>query len=550
MAYMQYKVEKPKGVNWSLEPSQLDSVMWDNADKVAFKHGITKKVSGYEQGLGKTGVANDGSVYPELILPLRDDTDTFYWWAYATTNPNGTGGLYRIQTKDVHQNATPDAGIPNEPNYGWHGDSINGVPYFQKAKPYVWNGVDKFEKLSTFPDHVKAQVMRTYGSHMVALNFETEAFTPPTDPNDYYAKFGRWNAGKHQSAIWWSSPIDSKALDVSWADADPTKESGWYFLGGGGGPILGGKSLRESFIIYRERSVWQMTYVGGVTVFAFKELFNDVGALGPDCVAEIDGNHFVVGQSDVYMHNGVRKESVADGIVRKRIFDSIDPDHIDKVFVAARYQEKELWVCIPEATTNTNGMCNVAYVYNWEERHWSKREMPDSVCSAYTILSIASGDISWDAPSESETWEQATDMWISSQFTYNSSQWGLAFGGMTKDGKGAVYTSIENPTWDGDNFTATVEKKWMDMDDNTTTKTINKIWPLVRGGEVDMWVAGSETTSQSPVWRYVGRFDPDKRANLGATATGKFLHIKFQIPEESRAELRGYTVEWKPTGMR
>ncbi|BBI55066.1 constituent protein [Vibrio phage KIT05] len=554
MAYQVYKVEKPKGVNFSLEPSQLDSTMWDEASEVSFKHGKTKKVSGYEQGLGQTGVLNDGSVYPEIILPLRDDTDENYWWAYASTKQDGTGEIYRIVTKDLHQDVTPTAGIPSEPEFRWFGDTINGVPYFMKGKPYVWDGVSKFEELETFPGHVKAQVMRTYGNHMVAMDFQVDNFTPPADPQtpeeEYQAKFSPWNEGRHRSAVWWSSAINTKDLSVSWADADPTTESGWNFLGGNGGPILGGKSLRESFIIYRERAVWQMSYIGGILVFAFKELFNDVGVLGPDCVAEINGYHFVVGQSDIYMHNGVHKESVADGIVRNRIFDSIDPDHIDKVFVAVRYQEKEAWVCIPEASTNTNGRCNVAYVYNWEERHWSKRDMPDSLTSTYTILSITEGDVTWTAPSESATWEEATDLWISSYFKYNSSQWGLAFAGVTSDGKGAVYTTIDEPTWDGANFKASVEKKWIDMEDYTTTKTLNKIWPLVRGGDIDVWVAGSETTTQSPNWRYVGRFDPNKRANLGCTATGKFIHVKFEIPEKSRAELRGYWLEYKATGAR
>lgn len=549
MTYMRYKVEKPSGVNFSLEPSQLDSPVWDNANEVSFKHGITKKVSGYEQGFGPTGELGDGSIYPETILPLRDDSGEYYWWAYASTEPTGEGRLHRIQSKDAHTEVTPTGGIPAEPDFRWNGDSINGVPYFTKAKPYVWNGTNEFEALSTFPNHVKANLIRTYGNHMVALNFETTDFTP--DPQDeYYKNFGPWTSGQHQSAVWWSHEIAGKDLNVSWADADPTKESGWVFLGGSGGPILGGKSLRESFIIYRERSVWQMSYVGGIRVYSFKELFNDVGALGQDCVAEIDGNHFVVGQSDVYMHNGVRKESVADGVIRKEIFKTIDPDHIDKVFVAIRYQEKEAWVCVPENVTNNNGRCNVAFVYNWEERHWSRRSMPDSICSTYTILSIAEDDITWEAPSELETWVEASDTWLEASWKYNSSQWGLAFGGATTTGDGAIFTSITDNKFNGDNFTAGVEKKWMDMEDYSTTKTMNKIWPLVRGGEVDIWVAGSEVTSQAPRWRYVGRFDPDVRANLGCTATGKYLHVKMEIPPESRAEIRGYWIEYKPTGAR
>lgn len=554
MQYQRYKVERPKGVNFTQEPAQLPDEVWDNVDQVAFRHGTTQKVSGYEQGFGKTGVLGDGSVVPDTVLPLRDDGGEYYWWAYTSTSPDT---IHRIQSVDAHQDVTPIAGIEDLPDYTWSGDSLNGVPYFTKGVPYKWDESANFEKFTKFPIHLKANTIRTYRNFMIALNIETERFDPiDYEEDDYYKDFGFWTAGKHQNAIWWSAGAIDKDIDVSWADADPTSESGWNFLGGTGGNIVDGKTLRDSFIIYRERSVWQMTYTGGVNVFSWKELFNDAGALSRDCVAEIEGNHLVVGQSDVYMHDGVSKRSIADGIIRKEIYRTIDKEHIDKVFIATRYKDKEAWICVPQAATENNGRCNIAFVYNWEEQTWSRREIPSSLCSMYTILDISEDDISWGAPSELEgvdgsTWQEATDTWMDSFFKYNPSDWGMAMGGVTDDGEGAVYTMIDAPMKDGKNFTGYVEKRWMDMGDRNLLKTINRIFPMVRGtGTMDIYVAGTMTTMEAPRWKYAGNYDPNRKMHLGTTATGKYIHVRFEWPKESRLEVKGYDVEYKITGAR
>lgn len=580
MAYEVYKVDQPKGVNFTREPSQLPSQVWDEATNVTFRHGITKKVTGYEQGFGKTGASGDSSVYPLSILSLRDDSQRYYWWAYASFNSSNQGEIYRIDSVNSHDDVSPNTTITKATDFEWSTDSINAVPYFNYQQPYKWNGATRFERYKYFPDHVKFKMLRTYKNFHVGLNFDTVDFDPENPPvgwgssitdaterEAYRKTFGAWNAGQHQNAIWWSSDVVGKDVDVSWADADPTKSSGWNFLGGAGGPIIDGKVMRDSFIIYRERSVWQMTYVGGINVFAFKEIFTDAGCLGKDCIAEIEGQHYVIGQSDIYMHNGVQKKSIADGVVRKEIFSSIDPNYIRNVFIATKYQDKELWFCIPEASTNIDGKCNIAYVYNWEEATWSRRNIPNSLCSVYTILSISEDDISWAAESEGGpldvnneatnptlqgcTWEEATDAWVDSAFKYNPSQWGLALGGTLADNSGgAIYTSIKEPMEDGENFEAVVEKKWMDMGDRTLYKTINKIYPLVREGTVDVYISGTSTIMESPVWKYVGEFDPMKKMHLACQATGRFLHVKFIIKNASRAELRGYAVDFSRSGTR
>lgn len=605
--FQQFKVDAPAGINFTREPSQLPAVLWDEGENIAFRHGITKKCSGYEQGFGTSFTT------PECIVPLRDDSQEYFWWAYvgakAVEDVDNPGKfkiedrMYRVLSKGVHHDVTPTGGLPESEFarfHSWTGDTLNGIPYLCKDKPFVWDkGAARFRPMNKFPEHLHFSTMRTYRNFMVGLNFSTD-----DQGEDFDNGFGPWARGTYQNALWWSQSVVGSELDPDtdmdpnaksfWCDADPEKDSGWNFLGGAGGPIVDGKALRDGFIIYRERSVWQMTYIGGINVFSFKELFDDAGALGLDCIAEVEGHHIVIGQSDVYMHNGVQKQSIADGIVRKEIFNSIDPEYTDKVFIATNYKDKEAWICIPESGTHRDGACNVAYVYNWEEKTWGRRDLPDVICSIYTILSLPEEDTTWEARSEGgpsdpatgeghvipgSTWEEATDRWIDSYFKYNPSDWGLAMGSarlvrpgeeklwhdeyewmdteLWNDFKNPVteseyfiYTAIDEPLINGRNYVGTLEKKWVDMGDRTDASFVNKIYPLVRKGFVDVYMAGSTTVDEGLVWRFIGTFDPSRDTKLSCRVSGEFIHTKFVIPERSRAEIRGYTLEWSKIGRR
>lgn len=557
MAYERYNVEAPKGVNFTLEPMQLPKVVWDNAYEVAFKHGKTKKVTGYDQGLGSSK-----GIMPYVMAPIQPEGSDLYRWAYATEAADG-GKVYLISSKVEHNDVTPVGGIPLHPDYAWSTDSINSVPYITKTVPYMWNSDSgKFTTMKYFPTHLKANLMRTYKNHMICLDITTGAYDPSNvqanwmphlteeEKNDYKTKFGYWEAGTHSDAVWWSDEVIGGNLEVSWADGDPTSESGWNFLGGSGGRIIDGRTLRDSFIIYRERSVWQMTYIGGVNVFSWKEIFTDAGALALNCVTDIDGWHFVIGISDVYMHNGVQKKSVADGVVKDLLYKYIDPNHVDKVFLITKYNDREVWVCMPEPSKNVDGLCNIAFVYNWEEQTWSIREMPNTKCSMYTSLSISSEGLTWKSPEWDIAWSETPEVWVDAGFTHNPADWGVVFSGYDPEKKGFIYATDTSYFKDGVGFSAYVEKKWMDMDDHYQYKTINKIYPIVRKGVVNVFVAGTDSILESPVWKSVGVYDPQKKPFVPCRATGRFLHVRFEIPKDSAAEIVGYWVEFSRSGTR
>lgn len=606
MGFQKFIVDAPAGVNFSKEPSQLAPQLWDEANNITFRHGKTFKCNGYEEGFGVA------SATPEIILPLRDDTSSRYWWVYAGAQtatvyppPPEEGGeappptvetkdkIYRILRKDNHTDVTPLTGLPYQGHWStpsWAGDSLNGTPYLCKEKLYVWNEQSQiFEPMNKFPEFLNFRTVRTFKNFIFGLDFYV------TNDETEIPGVSQMMPGSYSDGIWWSQDIATSNLQVGesekslWCDSDANRSSGWNILGGSGGPIVDAKSMRDTLVIYRERSVWQASFVGGINIFNWRELFDDSGALSKNCIQEVEGQHFVIGHSDVYVHNGVQKQSIVDGVVRKKIFENIDPDYVQNVFTAADYDNKEFWVCVPQKRTDGSkyvGSCNVAFIYNWEEKTWARREIPDLISGVYSVLSIPVDDKSWQAPIMQTPWTAIQGSWLSLSARYNPSKWGFIMGsvrynshttGLSYDwdddifwddqfewnevpgdkDEYSIYTGISESTFEGRSFTGVVEKRWLEMGDSTKQSFVNKVFPYVRGSggssvgaQVKVYIAGTRWLTEPINYRYLGTFDGNRMGKLSARCSGNYIHLKFEIPETSSAEIRGYEIEFTKIGNR
>lgn len=604
MGFQKFIVDAPAGVNFSLEPSQLNPKLWDEANNITYRHGKTFKCNGYEEGFGVA------QTLPELVLPLRDDTASRFWWVYAgkqtsmnpAYDPANPGEekptiekdkVYRILRKDNHVDVTPTAGIPYQGHWSsprWSGDSLNGTPYLCKEKMYVWSEQSQiFEPMNKFPEFLNFRTVRTFKNFIFGLDFYV------TQDETSIPGVSQMMPGSYSDGIWWSQDIATGNLQVGesekslWCDSDANRSSGWNILGGAGGPIVDAKTMRDTMVIYRERSVWQATFVGGINVFNWRELFDDAGALSYNCVQEIEGQHFVIGHSDVYVHNGVQKQSIVDGVVRKKIFENIDPDYVQNVFTAADYDNKEFWVCVPHKRPTGEkyaGSCNVAFIYNWEEKTWARREIPDLISGVYSVLSIPVEDKSWNAPIMKTPWLSSQSTWLNLSARYNPAKWGFIMGsaryvahneGFAYDwdddifwedtyywnetpgdkDEYSIYTGIQESTFNGEDFTAVVEKRWIELGDSTKQSFVNKVFPYVRGSggssvgaQVKVYIAGTRWLTEPINYRYIGTFDGNKMGKLAARCSGNYIHLKFEIPELSRAEIRGYEIEFTKIGNR
>jgi hypothetical protein len=396
------------------------------------------------------------------------------------------------------------------------------------------------------------------------MNFYAEQYV-----GDFENGWGSWPTNRvHQDGVWWSHPTEGEGVDVTWQDANPLAQSGWNFLGGSGGPIVDAKQLRDSFIIYRESSVWQMTNVGGVFVMKFQELFNDAGILGLDCILEVEGEHIVIGQSDVYRHNGVRKQSIIDEVMREELFATINPNHYDKVFIVGDYKHNQAWVCVPSIAKEhrkvggaADQSCDVAFVYDWVGNTWTKRDIPNLTTSIFTILSLPAEDNTWGGGEWGHSWkeqEQDDRSWASTFFKYNPADWGLAMASTD----GAIFTQIESTIFDGEGYTATVIKEGLDFGQADLTKHVSRIFPIVRDGIVEVRArmrmgieAGKlldDTGSKGDLGSVesLGFFNPATMNHISCRLSGRYMDLQFIIPEDSAAKIQGYRIEVDINGRR
>lgn len=509
MAIQRVEVKNPTGVNTSVNPADLPLEVWSSVLNVSFKDGKSKKAQGYSSVFGTTPV--DIS-----YLVSNIDAGQLYWYECSNTKINRTEGT-------THTDLTKASGnyLATE-ELGWSGAVLNGVVVLNNSidKPQALRRTDSvFIDLPNWPANTTAGVIRSYKNYLIALGV-TKAGT------------------EYPSTVKWSSPADPGQVPFTWDEADPTNDAGEVTLAGSGDSIVDGRKLKDSFIIYKESSVHSMIYIGGVFVFQFRQLFDDIGIIGRDAVAEFDGKHFVVGRGDVYVHNGVQRQSVIDGKMKEYLFSTIREDASDRTFVVPDYQNTEMWICYCSSDRNDPAKkgCDRAVVWNWTENKWSIRELPMIRYATYGIVD----------PRASDNWDDAIGAWdtdstIWGEKNYNPSKLKVL---MTSPEYDKVYMVGNTSVYDGATFKSVLERTDISLSDDRGIKEIISITPHVSGDGVMKLYVGTSYIQNGPVlWRGPFNYSIGSQYKIDFKAAGRYLAVRFEVDSGANWSLNGYTFE-------
>jgi hypothetical protein len=139
-------------------------------------------------------------------------------------------------------------------------------------------------------------------------------------------------------------------------------------------PIVDMLELRGQMFIYSSNSIHVLSMTNGIA--QVRPYSKGYGTLSLNCIAEFDGQHFVVDRNDIYIHNGSGQiKSLAYGRVRDFFFADMNPSYTDATFVAKNNKFREIWLCYV-SSTNSTGKCDRALVYNYAEDNWTLRDLP------------------------------------------------------------------------------------------------------------------------------------------------------------------------------
>jgi hypothetical protein len=267
--------------------------------------------------------------------------------------------LFRFDGTTV-TNVTKTSDITNYSNSPrWQGAQLGTAMMMNngsEAPQYMLPSGSRFADLPSWPANLVTQCLKPFNSFLVMTGYEI-------------------GSSKRPFTVRWSDEYDPSSIPSSYDITSTTNLSGETTLGGSNGELIDQLTLNNSNIIYAERGVFAMDFIGFPLVFSFREVFSDDGIINRGAVASIPNGHVVVGQNDIYLHDGSQKRSIVDNKVRRTFFNDLADTR--SVFCQTIPDTTEVWVCYADDDAADSQSANRALVYNWTQDAFTFIDLPN-----------------------------------------------------------------------------------------------------------------------------------------------------------------------------
>lgn len=498
------------GVNRDLSAHELPNNAWTDARNIRFLDGYAYQFYGHGD------VYNSPAYTPQHVLPCTVAGQRY--WLYTTASKTFavtiTGGV-AVHTDITH--LTPRTGVVNQ----WTSTLLSGIPVLNSGDttnvPMSWdlNTGHKFVDLANWPANTYCKSLRAFKNYLVALNVTKSGTNYPF-------------------MVKWSHPADPGSVPVSWDQTDPTKDAGEYDLAEGQDPVIDGLQLRDSFMIYKESSIWRMDFTGGAYVFRFSKVLGTSGAMNRNCIVEIDGFHAVLTGSDVIVHDGQQATSVLDKQTRRYLFQNIDVNGAGLCFVFKNPFMNEVFICYPSIGSSS---CDMAMVWNYNDKTVSFRQVPN--LNHANFGPVDNGlMLTWS--SDSAPWDSDLTFWDGPDFVPSTVRVIMA----TSVPK--LYMLDSSASFDGAIPSAYLERRGLSFGQPEAMKLVRGIRPRIIGNTgqtVNIKIGASDDPFLDPTW------GPTMQHTIGSTissdclVSGRYIAIRFESGSAYQWRLDSYDVD-------
>jgi len=512
---------------------------WTLAENIRYARGSPQVLDGWEAVFG-TPLGP-----PHFAIPFKGVAAT--WWLYTSlTKAFAFDGANHFDITRVAGDYTTGS------TEQWNGIVFGGTPILNNGSdvPQMWpapqTSVTKMIALTAWPATMKAKILRNFGSYLVAFNITDTTFSPTLLPH----------------LVQWSNPAGPGSVPTSWAYGNPATEGGRKDLPDvNAGEILEAKQLGSTMFIYKERSIWKMSYIGGQYIFQFDTFLEDVGILGPRCVCmDVTGTkHVVVTQDDIIIHNGNAVESILTDRQRITLFNVINKETAGTSFIFTNKTKDEVWFCFPES-----GQPHPSRALIWNSKG-GKGAI--SYAPGITFRNASVGDLQGVT---AETWADGTDTWAvdtgpwsqifrqkiilcapdpSKTLTYANPKFYQLDAGITRDGVAFVPLLVR------EDLGIVGQKRngeW--INDFKQMKMVDSVWPKIEGAPIRIRVGFRETVKGPLTWQNYVNFNPATDLWVNAIVDenlpgcGKAVSIEFTANTGASWRLDGYAMNIEVIG--
>jgi len=428
--------------------------------------------------------------------------------------------------------------------------SLANVQYLNRedtAPIYRTPAMSNFASLVNWPSGFTCASLRSFGDFLIALNTDEGGSSFPT-------------------RVRFSNIALANNAPDSWDETDTTKSAGFNDLAQMDTPIIDGATLGSNFLIYSSDQVWLMEFVGGTFIFNFRKLFSDSGIVNQNCVVEVEGKHYVFDQKDIYVTDGVSRQSIVDGRVKDYIFSGIDTSAYTKCFVQYDQSREEIYFCYKSSDdmaefTNGDG-CNRAAVFNYRRNTWSFMDLPNVFAgTSANVNSVATYD------STSLTYDAAGGTYASQDAGFDRHILMLGQASATDGLTNATLYGLDGINENSAlsqalNTSATkgvkLERVGIDLDETqmplTGYKQIRKMVPqfsTVASNKVfDVSMGAADLPNEVPTFETTVHFNSDTQYKIDSRSSGRYLSYKVETTDVKDFTVSGFDFDVVATGRR
>lgn len=503
------------GVNKDLSSAEMPPNAWTDANNMRFLDGMALPF--YGQGEVYTSPA----FTPQHVLPCSISGARYWIYTtaaktYAVTITAGSA----VHTDITH--ATPRTGVVN----AWTSTLLSGIPILNTGDtskvPMRWdlNLANKFTDLPNWTAATYCKSLRAYKNTLVALNITKGATNYP-----YMVK--------------WSHPADPGTVPASWDHTDATKDAGELDLAEGYDAIVDGMQLRDTFLIFKEASIWRMDFIGGPYVYRFSKVLGTSGALNRNCIVELDGVVLVLTGSDVILHDGQSAVSVLDKQTRRYLFQSIDVDNAGLCFVFKNTFFNEVFICFPAIGSTS---CDRAMVWNYVDKTVSFRDMPNL---NHANFGPVDNGLAGTWSSDSAPWQSDLSAWGGPDFVPSTARTIMASANQK------LYMMDSSASFDGVIPNAYMERRGLMFDVPDRIKLIRGIRARITGavGEtVLIYVGTSDDPYADPTYGDAMVHTIGTTVKVDCLVAGRCIAIKFATGTAYQYRVDSYDVDVEDAG--
>lgn len=435
--------------------------------------------------------------------------------------------------------------IPDGGQFNWTGSQLGQILVMNNNinYPEYWVSDDIQVTLTSLPFapgqtwedvRLHCKSMRSHKNFLIAMNLATD-INAPGDPLEQEFKPNGYRI---------SHPAEQNAIPFTWDTTARDSIAIEAQLGGDGGEIVDGRTLRDSFVVYSRDSIDVLSFSPSNEFYWTRQsMSSTVGLLSQNCLTEVKGEHFLIVDGDIVINSGAQIQSIMFNRIQRRFNSRVNDFTALNSFVARNDAAKEVWFCVPEDSSET---ASIAYVFNWRDNTWSLRDLPEGTA-----------DISYGANPGIESlkrqgeWRGVLGAWSTQSRTWGSQQLTALDDILgSVDANGDMFDIDPKNDIREIEFSTVIERTDIPVMDHSGNVSVVRMFPTAEGDPFNIQL-GTQQKAKGPVtWSNKIEFDPGIDRYVDVRLDGELVSYRISSIGKNRFRFSGGEIVYVPAGLR